>query len=52
MTAPEEQDHMAKAAEGYEDNTIEVVCLECGHKFSAEDPDECENCGSSDLDLA
>lgn len=35
-----------------EADEIEVVCLECGHTFTAEDPDECEGCGSSDLDVA
>lgn len=30
----------------------DVVCLDCNAKFSAVDPDECEVCGSADLDVA
>lgn len=31
---------------------IDVVCLDCGAKFTTEyEPDECEVCGSSDLDV-
>ncbi len=36
-----------------EEETFEVVCLECCAKFTAStEVDECEVCGSSDLDLA
>jgi len=31
---------------------IDVYCLECGFEFSEESPDECPNCGGSDLEVA
>ena len=34
-----------------DEELIDVVCLDCGARFSAENPDECEICGSSDLDV-
>lgn len=31
---------------------IDCVCLECGERFSEEDPDTCPLCGGVDLDVA
>lgn len=35
-----------------EDYLMDCVCLECGHTFADDAPDECPQCGSGDLDLA